>query len=163
MFYREQFFWDRLRDGRPIVLPDGGDRLMQWVFVSDLAEVCVRALDIPAAAGEAFNFAHEPVTQRRFVELLAGVADAEPTLIPIPRERIQAAGGQLSGDRVYFGELLDQPAMTSRVEKAPGLLGVVPTPFEIALTRTYDWYRAQPHRPVSFAFEDSLLRGVWPV
>jgi nucleoside-diphosphate-sugar epimerase len=24
-FYREQFFWDRLLDGRPIILPDAGD------------------------------------------------------------------------------------------------------------------------------------------
>src|SRR4051812_35090644 len=41
-FYREAFFWDRLRSGRPIILPDGGDAPMQWVFVSDLAEACVR-------------------------------------------------------------------------------------------------------------------------
>ena len=32
-FYREAFFWDRLRDGRPIILPDGGESPMQWVFV----------------------------------------------------------------------------------------------------------------------------------
>jgi nucleoside-diphosphate-sugar epimerase len=159
-FYREQFFWDRLRDGRPIVLPDGGDRLMQWVYVSDLAEVCVRTLDVPAAAGEAFNFAHEPVTQRRFVELLASVAGAEPTLLPVPRDRIHAAGGQLSGERLYFGELLDQPEMTSRVEKAARLLGTAPTPFATALQCTYQWYRAQPQRPVCYSFEDSLLGAV---
>src|SRR5438045_2093851 len=28
-FYREAFFWDRLRDGRPIILPGDGHRLMQ--------------------------------------------------------------------------------------------------------------------------------------
>lgn len=156
-FYREQFFWDRLRDGRPIVLPDGGDRLMQWVCVSDLAEVCTRAIGVPAATGQAFNFAHEPVTQRRFVELLASVANTEPTLFPVPREHIHTAGGQLSGERLYFGELLDQPEMTSLVEKAPRLLGVVPTAFATALQQTYEWYRAQPRRPVSYAFEDSLL------
>src|SRR3954468_24796356 len=37
-FYREAFFWDRLRSGRPIILPDGGDAPMQWVFVSDLGD-----------------------------------------------------------------------------------------------------------------------------
>ena len=30
-FYREQFFWDRLLDRRPIVLPDGGDAVMQVI------------------------------------------------------------------------------------------------------------------------------------
>lgn len=54
-FYREQFFWDRLRDGRPIILPDGGDAPMPWVFVSDLAEASVRAIEVPEAAGEAFR------------------------------------------------------------------------------------------------------------
>jgi 2'-hydroxyisoflavone reductase len=36
-FYCEQFFWDRLRDGRPIILPEGGDTPMQWAYVSDVA------------------------------------------------------------------------------------------------------------------------------
>src|SRR6476620_1399584 len=74
-FYREQFFWDRLRDSRPIILPDGGDAPMQWVFVSDLAEACARAIEVSEAAGEAFNIAHlEPLTQRSFVERLARLA-----------------------------------------------------------------------------------------
>jgi 2'-hydroxyisoflavone reductase len=70
-FDREQFFWDRLRDGRPIVLPDGGDTPMQWVYSGDVADACVRALEVPEAAGEAFNVAHEAGTQRSFVEALA--------------------------------------------------------------------------------------------
>jgi len=70
-FYREQFFWDRMLDGRPLILPDGGDRPMQWVYVSDVAEACVRAIEVPEAAGEAFNVGHvEPTTQRSFVEVL---------------------------------------------------------------------------------------------
>src|SRR5690606_28582430 len=98
--YREQFFWDRLRDGRPIVLPDGGSRAIQWVFVGDLAEACVRALEVPEAVGQAFNVAHEPTTQRGYVELLAQVAGCEPELVAVPRARIEAEGGQLSGERM---------------------------------------------------------------
>jgi hypothetical protein len=61
---------------------------------------------------------------------------------------------------LYFGELLDQPEMTSRVEKAARLLGTAPTPFATALQCTYQWYRAQPQRPVCYSFEDSLLGAV---
>src|SRR5262249_22426507 len=57
-YYREQFFWDRLLDGRPIVLPDDGATPMQWVFVDDIARACVAAINVPQAASQAFNIAH---------------------------------------------------------------------------------------------------------
>jgi nucleoside-diphosphate-sugar epimerase len=117
-FYREQFFWDRLRDGRPIILPDGGAAPMQWVFVSDVAEACVRAIEVPEAAGEAFNIAHvEPLTQRSFVEALARAAGVTPTFAAISRATIQAAGGSLAARNLYFGESLDFPSHTSRSGK----------------------------------------------
>lgn len=156
-FYREQFFWDRLLDGRPIIVPDDGGTPMQWVFVSDLAEACVRAMEVPAAVGEAFNMAHPSTTQRGFVEALARAAGVEPTIVPVSRDRIRAAGGQMAGERLYFGEVLDMPPATEIVEKAPRLLGVTPTTLDTALRHSFEWYRSQPRRPVDYAFEDRLL------
>jgi 2'-hydroxyisoflavone reductase len=157
-FYREQFFWDRLRDGRPIILPDGGETPTQWVFVSDLADACVRAIEVGEAAGEAFNFAHtESLTQRGFVETLARIAGRTPTFAAIPRAAIQAAGGQLIGDHLYFGEFLDLPPHITVIEKAPRMLGVTPTPLEKALRESFAWYQQQPRRQVDYTFEDRLL------
>ena len=157
-FYREQFFWDRLRDGRPIILPDGGGSPIQWVFVSDLAEACVRSLDVPQAAGEAFNIAHvERLTQRTFVEALARVAGGSPTFASIPRAAIHAAGGNAFAGNIYFGEYLDLPPYVSVVEKAPRVLGVTPTALDTALREGFAWYQAQPRRPVDYTFEDQLL------
>jgi 2'-hydroxyisoflavone reductase len=157
-FYREQFFWDRMLDGRPIILPDGGDAPMQWVYVSDVAEACVRAIEVPEAAGEAFNVGHvEATTQRSFVEALARAARAEPTLVPVPRSAIQAAGGQVMGENLYFGEVLDMQPLTSVVDKAARVLGLVPTPLDEALAAGFAWYRGQPRRPVDYTFEDRLL------
>ena len=158
-FYREQFFWDRMLDDRPVILPDGGDAPMQWVYVSDVAEACVRAIEVPEAAGEAFNVGHvEPTTQRSFVEALAragGVDD--PTLVPVPRSTIEAAGGQVMGENLYFGEVLDMQPLTSKVDKAARVLGLEPTPLDEALRSSFAWYREQPRRPVDYAFEDRLL------
>jgi 2'-hydroxyisoflavone reductase len=157
-FYREQFFWDRLHDRRPIILPDDGGAPMQWVFVSDLAEAAAKALEVPAAAGQAFNIAHvEPLTQRTFVEALARIAGVSPTFAPVPRAAIQAAGGQLIGNKLYFGEYLDLPPHTMVIEKAPKVLGVTPTALEAALAATYAWYQTQTRRPADYAFEDRLL------
>jgi nucleoside-diphosphate-sugar epimerase len=159
-FYREAFFWDRLRDGRPIILPDGGDAPIQWVFVSDLAEACVRAIEVPAAAGEAFNIAHtESLTQRRFVEALARAAGVTASFASIPRAAIHAAGGHPFAGNLYFGEFLDIPPHTSRIEKAPRVLGVTPTGLEAALAESFAWYEAQPRRAVDYTFEDRLLAG----
>ena len=157
-FYREQFFWDRLIDGRPIILPDRGDSPIQWVFVSDLAEACVRALEVADAAGHAFNLAHlEALTQRSFIELLARIADVTPRLISIPRAVIHAAGGHQFAGNLYFGEFLDIPVHTSVVEKAPRVLGLTPTPVERAFAEGFAWYKRQPRRPIDYSFEDRLI------
>jgi 2'-hydroxyisoflavone reductase len=159
-FYREAFFWDRMRDGRPIILPDDGSAPMQWAFVEDVAEACIRALDVPAAAGEAFNVAHtERITQRGFVEALGRVAAVKPTFVEVPRATIRAAGGTLMGRNLYFGEVLDMPPHTSVVDKATRVLGFTPTPLEQALGIGFEWYQAQRPRPVDYSFEDRLLAG----
>jgi nucleoside-diphosphate-sugar epimerase len=159
-FDREQFFWDRIRAGRPIILPDGGETPMQWVFVSDLAEVCVRAIEVPEASGEAFNFAHyEKLTQRSFVETLARVAGLEARFVSVARSKIQSAGGQLMGGNIYFGDYLDLPPYTTVIEKAPRILGVEPTPFEAALKESFSWYERQPKRKNDYSFEDRLLNA----
>jgi nucleoside-diphosphate-sugar epimerase len=157
-FYREQFFWDRLLDGRPIILPDGGDSPIQWVFVSDLADACVHALEVPDAAGHAFNLAHiESLTQRSFIELLGRIAGVTPRLVSLPRAAIHAAGGHPFAGNLYFGEFLDIPVHTSVVEKAARILGVSPTPIERAFSEGFAWYTQQARRPIDYRFEDQLL------
>ncbi len=71
-FYREAFFWDRLRDDRPILVPDDGNRLMHFVYVHDLVWCCLQVLRDPAAVGHAFNVADRtPVTQEQAVQAFA--------------------------------------------------------------------------------------------
>ena len=158
-FYREQFFWDRLLDRRPIILPDGGTDMMPWAYVADVAEACVRAMEVAQAAGEAFNIGHvEQTTQRAFVEILARVAGVEATLVPVVRDKIAAAGGQFAGSRnLYFGEYLDLPPYSANVDKVRRVLGVTPTPLETALGAGFDWYQSQPRRPIDYALEDRIL------
>jgi nucleoside-diphosphate-sugar epimerase len=157
-FYREQFFWDRLLDRRPIIVPDEGSAPMQWVFVTDLAAACVQAIEVPEATGQAFNVAHrEQLTQRTFVEALADVAGVRPTFAPMPRKAIREAGGHAFSGNLYFGEYLDLPPHTSVIEKAPRVLGVTPSALDAALRTSFSWYQAQLRRQVDYTFEDRLL------
>src|ERR1700693_1808795 len=103
-YYREAFFWDRLREGRPIILPGDGRRLMQFVAIKDLVSACLKVIDVADLEGHAFNIANpRPLTQVEAVEAFARAASKEPTFVRWPRERILRAGGHPMGPKLYFG------------------------------------------------------------
>jgi nucleoside-diphosphate-sugar epimerase len=158
-FYREQFFWDRLRAGRPIVIPGDGHRLMQFVYVNDLVHAMVRAMEEPRAAGEAFNIGDpKPLTQVEVVERLARAANIEPALVRTPRDVIAQAGGNAMEEPYYFGEYFDLPPITENIGKVTRLLKIKLTPFEQGLKETYRWYtRNHKPRTAGFEFDDKLL------
>jgi nucleoside-diphosphate-sugar epimerase len=157
--YREQFFWDRLRDKRPLILPGDGRRLMQFVFVNDLVEACVKALEAPNACGHAFNIANaRPLTQLEVIEAFALAAGKPGQVVRVPRERIMRAGGHPMGPQLYFGMYFDVPPITTIISKAQRVLGFKPTSFEAGLKETYRWYLRNFKRvPQDYRFEDSLL------
>jgi 2'-hydroxyisoflavone reductase len=158
-FYREAFFWDRLRDKRPIIVPGDGRRLMQFVYVKDLVWACLRSMEEPAAVGHAFNIANlRPITQTEAVEAFAAAATKKSELIRMPRERILRAGGHPMGPRLYFGLYLDLLPITQVVNKAQRVLGFRPTDFGEGLKETYRWYlRHHDHASLDYSFEDRLL------
>ena len=158
-FYREQFFWDRLRAGRPIIIPGDGHRLMQFVYVHDLVHAMVRALEEPRAVGEAFNIGDpKPVTQFELVEKLAKVAGTEATLVRVPRDVIAQAGGNAMDEPYYFGEYFDMAPITENIGKVTRVLKMKLTPLEAGLKETYRWYtRNHKARTAGFDFDDRVL------
>jgi len=158
-FYREQFFWDRLRAGRPIIIPGDGHRLMQFVYVHDLVHAMVRALEDPRAVGEAFNIGDpKPVTQFELVEKLAKVSGTEATLVRVPRDLIVQAGGNAMEEPYYFGEYFDMAPITENIGKVTRVLKMKLTPLETGLKETYRWYtRNHKARTAGFEFDDRVL------
>lgn len=163
-YYREAFFWDRLRDNRPIILPGDGRRLMQFVYVKDLISAGMKAAEDPHASGHAFNVANpKPVTQFDLVHLLAEVAGKHAQLIRIPRSKILQMGGHPMGPRLYFGMYFDMPAITQVINKAQRMLKFQPTDFREGLKETYKWYlRHQQKDASNYAFEDTLIANAPP-
>jgi 2'-hydroxyisoflavone reductase len=144
-FYREAFFWDRLRKGRPILVPEDGSTWMQFVYVKDLVEAMLHAAEAPDAAGQAYNIANAaPVTQLEAVRALGAAAGLAPQIMFVPRERLLAAGGQVFRPPFYFGDRFDLPPITQQTEKARRELGFEPTSFAAGLAETWAWYRQQP-------------------
>jgi nucleoside-diphosphate-sugar epimerase len=158
-FYRESFFWDRMREGRPIIIPGDGRRLMQFAFVKDLVGAALKAMEEPNAIGHAFNIANaRPLTQTEVVQALADASGRKPTLVRIPRERILQAGGHPLNAPLYFGFYFDMPAITQVISKAQRVLRFKATPFAEGLKETYRWYQRNRARQVQdYGFEDRLL------
>jgi nucleoside-diphosphate-sugar epimerase len=158
-FYREAYFWDRLRAGRSIILPGDGRRLMQFVYVKDLVGASLKAMEEPNAVGHAFNIANaRPVSQMELVEALAKVCRKTPKFVRVPREFINRTGGHPMGPKMYFGVYLDVPPITQITAKAQRMLKFKPTDFEDGLKETYQWYLRNADFPKQdFSFEDAVL------
>jgi 2'-hydroxyisoflavone reductase len=158
-YYREAFFWDRLRASRSIILPGDGRRLMQFVYVKDVVRACLKAMEEPAAVGHAFNVANaRPLSQMEAVEAFAKACKKPVKFVRIPREYILRVGGHPMGPKLYFGMYLDMPPITQVTAKAQRVLKFKPTEFATGLKETYRWYLRHNGFPKpDYSFEDALL------
>ena len=158
-YYREAYFWDRLRAARSIILPGDGRRLMQFVYVKDLVRAAMKAMDEPNAIGHAFNIANaRPLSQIEVVEAFAKACNKPVKFVRIPREYILRAGGHPMGPKLYFGHYLDNPPITQVTAKAQRVLKFKPAEFSAGLKETYKWYlRHNDFGKQDYEFEDKLL------
>ena len=157
---REAFFWDRLRAGRPILVPGDGLATMQWVYSRDVARAAILAADKDVAVGHAYNLAnYPPITQVEFVRLLARIAGTDADLVHVSRERIQELGGGVLTPPFYFGVYLDVPPITVVPDRVRSELGLELTPLEEGLRDTFRWYEQQKRPRPDFTWEDELLRA----
>jgi nucleoside-diphosphate-sugar epimerase len=159
-FYREAFFWDRIRLNRTIIIPGDGNRLMQFVYVTDLVEACFNALEKHTAPGRAFNVADDkPLTQVEAVNEFAKAAGKQAAIMRVPRELIVRNGGNAFNEPLYFGQYYDLPPITEAVGRVRRVLNVTMTPFAVGLKETYKWYgKHVDQRALDFSFEDKVLR-----
>jgi nucleoside-diphosphate-sugar epimerase len=158
-FYREAYFWDRLRAGRSIILPGDGRRLMQFVYVKDLVEAAIRSIEEAGAIGQAFNIANpRPVSQAEAVDAFAAACRKPANVVRIPRERLLRAGGHPMGPKLYFGMYYDMPPITQITNKSQRILKLKATPFDVGLKETYRWYLRNNSFPKpDYTFEDEML------
>src|SRR5215813_10599435 len=140
-FYREAFFWDRMRAGRPIILPGDGGRLMQFAYVKDLVASMIASMEEPGAVGEAFNVGNtRALTQLEVVRSFARAAGKTPEIVRIARDKILEAGGNPMGEPAYFGIYFDLHPITEVIGKVTRVLKIHLTSFDAGLKETYRWY-----------------------
>lgn len=71
---RETYFFDLLREKKPIIIPETDLALFSVVWVSDLAQAIIRCIGEPSAFGEAYNVtSDELISYRRIVDVLSEI------------------------------------------------------------------------------------------
>jgi nucleoside-diphosphate-sugar epimerase len=158
---RENWFWDRIVAGRPVIVPDRGETLFQWAGAKDVAWVLAECTTNPTAKGQAFNVADaQPLTHAEFVDRIATVAGKPVEKVFVPRSRIRELGGNAFGKPLYFGATLDAEVDFSvSIAKARRELGYHPTDPMAALAETFEWYLREDRstRSPTFAFDKLVL------
>lgn len=83
---------DRLRSRKGVVV-GAGDNALPFVYVADVVQGLLLALDRPEAVGEAFNITNDaPMTQREFLDAVALEIGAPPARVHVPYLPLYAAG-----------------------------------------------------------------------
>ncbi len=87
---RAQAYLERLTDGGPLILPDGGLNSWGFLWVHDVAETIAANLMNANSFGRGYNLAQrEVVSVRQFVETAALALGKRPALASVPSEWLQ--------------------------------------------------------------------------
>jgi len=83
---------DRLRAGRGVIV-GSGDNALPFVYVTDVVQGLLLALDHEHAVGRAYNITNDrPLAQKQFLHAIARAIGADPPRFHVPYHALYAAG-----------------------------------------------------------------------
>ena len=90
-FHRIAGYLARLRDGGPILIPDGPHLELRHVYGADVVRGIVQLAATDIGVGEAYNFSQdEEISIEDFLRLLAAIAGTEVRIVTVPRQRLES-------------------------------------------------------------------------
>src|SRR5262249_52207311 len=137
----ETFFMDRIRSGRPVLVPGHGGWLRQFGHVEDLPDAMAAMLGNPPTHGPAHNVMGEDVvSQTGFVEQIAEVVGRPVTIRHVDAALLK--GFEKPGP-VFGQNLVYDCHAVHTTHKLRQDLGIRPR-YTLAsgLAQTWDWYRS---------------------
>ncbi len=146
---------DRLRVGRGIIV-GSGDNALPFVYVTDVVQGLLLALDHEHAVGQAYNITNDrPLTQQQMLDAIAYEIGASPPRIHVPYQALYAAGSAAE-KLAMLTRSKHQPVLTRlgvklfgtdnrhAIDKARRELGYQPmVDLRDGVRRTAEWYRTQ--------------------
>lgn len=90
---RIQGYIARLKDGKPLLIPEGTGLPLRHVYVSDVADLIAGLIDNDVGTGGAFNISWgESMSLDEFLQMLAEAANVELHIDRVPRAALEAKG-----------------------------------------------------------------------
>lgn len=85
-------YWLRLRDGGPILVPEGPGLPLRHVYGNDVVQAVLRLAQSDLGRGEAYNIGQDDtVSLEAFLQMLAELAQAPLRIVSAPRAKLHAA------------------------------------------------------------------------
>lgn len=151
---------DRLAQGKGIIV-GAGHNALPFVYVSDVVQGLLLALDVEHAVGRAYNITNDqPLTQRQMLRTIAARIDARPPRLHVPYRPLYTAG-YLAERAATLARSRRQPIVTRlgvklfgtdnrhAIDKARRELGYRPqVPLVEGVGLAAAWYRQQ-RRPTA--------------
>lgn len=160
---------DRMRKGKPIIVPGDGTSLWTLTHHRDFAKGFVGLLGNSHAIGEAFHITSDEIlTWNQIYELIARAAGTRPRIVHIASDYIAAFdpewGAGLHGDKSH--SMIFDNAKIKRV--VPDYVAAIP--FSQGVKEILAWYDADPKRQVVDEQRQQMMdriisayEGSWPV
>jgi nucleoside-diphosphate-sugar epimerase len=146
---------DRLRAGKGVIV-GSGDNALPFVYVTDVVQGLLLALDHEGAVGQAYNITTDrPLTQKQLLHAIADEIGARPPRLHIPYHPLYAAG--YAAERLGMLTRSQRPPVVTRlgvklfgtdnrhaIDKAQRELGYAPrVDLCDGVRRAADWYRTR--------------------
>jgi nucleoside-diphosphate-sugar epimerase len=136
---------DRMRRGKEIVIHGDGTSLWTLTHHADFAKAFVGLLGHPQAIGDSFHITSDEVlTWNQIHEILAAAAGAEPRIVHVPSDAIQAVdeswGQALLGDKAH-SVIFDNAKVRALV---PDYVATIP--FSVGAREIVAWHDEDPAR-----------------
>ncbi|MFN8471302.1 MAG: NAD-dependent epimerase/dehydratase family protein [Anaerolineae bacterium] len=132
---RGYYYFQRLMDGGPLLLSNGGVASFRLAYSEDLARAYLLALASDRATGRAYNICQaEIITLRQMLEQAAAALELPLSTAEVP-SRVLAASGLSGGPYSHMVNFVPS------IRGAQTELGYTTTPFAEWLAQTAIWYR----------------------
>ncbi len=156
---REYFWIQRVMDGGPVLIPDGGLYPFRHVYASDLAKTYVLALDNEKSVNKAYNIAQrEILTLKEYVQSICEVLGVEFRPVYVPSELAERGIG-------YKPPYFRRQVLIPNTSRAEAELGFRSIPFAKWLGKMVRWYIEEYRGPDSPRYDkrglEIKLSEIW--